>query len=47
MWVVHVVQTLCLAAADVLWMSAVHGMRRVGGVCEIGMSLAQAERGVE
>ena len=32
------------SAADVLWMSAVRGMRGVGGVCEMSMCLAR--RGV-
>ena len=32
------------SVADVLWMSVVRGMRRVGGVCEMGMCLAR--RGV-
>ena len=27
------------SAADVLWMSVVHGMRRVGGVCEMWVCL--------
>ena len=35
------------SAADVLWMSVVHGMRGVGGVCEIGMCLAQGSVGGE
>ena len=29
------------SAADVLWMRVVHGMRGVGGVCEMCMYLAQ------
>ena len=29
------------SAADILWMSVVRGMRRVGGVCEVCMCLAQ------
>ena len=29
------------SAADVLWMSVVHGMRGVGGVCEMCMHLAR------
>ena len=33
--------------ADVLWMSVVHGMRGVGGVCEICMCLAQGGVGGE
>ena len=32
MWVVHVVQVLCLTQLT-LWMSVVRGMRGVGGVC--------------
>ena len=36
------------SAADVLWMSGVHGMRGVGGLCEMCMCLARGvvERGV-
>ena len=37
------------SVADVLWMSVVRGMRRVGGVCEMCMCLARAallERGM-
>ena len=30
------------SAADVLWISVVHAMRRVGGVCEMCMCLAQS-----
>ena len=30
------------SAADVLWMSVVHGMRGVGWVCEMCMCLARA-----
>ena len=29
------------SASDVLWMSVVHGMRGVGGVCEMCMCLAR------
>ena len=35
------------SAADVLWMSVVRGMRRVGGVCEMCMCLARAGVGDE
>ena len=41
MWVVHMVQVFRLNSADVLWMSMVHGMRGVGGVCERCMCLAR------
>ena len=38
------------SAADMLWMSVVHGMRRVGGVCEmcvcVWLGAAWVERGV-
>ena len=34
-------------AADVLWMSMVRGMRRVGGVCEMSMCLARGGVGGE
>ena len=44
MWVVHVVQVLCLAT-DVLWMSVVRGVRGVGRVCE--MCLARGGVGGE
>ena len=39
MWVVHVVQVLCLRRADMLWMSVVRGMSGVGiscGICVFG-----------
>ena len=36
---------IVLSAADVLCMSVVHGMRGVGGVCEMCMCLAWVERG--
>ena len=29
------------STADVLWMSVVHGMREVGGLCEMCMCLAR------
>ena len=45
MWVVHMVHLLCLNAADVLWMSMVHGMRGVGGVCERCLCLARGDVG--
>ena len=32
-------------AADVLWLSVVRGMRGVGGVCEMCMSLARDDVG--
>ena len=35
------------SAADVLWMSVVRGMRRVGGVCEMCMCLARGGVGGE
>ena len=35
------------SAADVLWMSVVHGMRGVGGVCEMCMGLSRGGVGVE
>ena len=35
------------SAADVLWMSVVRGMRGVGGVCEMPMSLARGGMGGE
>ena len=34
-------------AADVLWMSVVRGMRRIGGVCDMGMCLARGGVGGE
>ena len=41
----HVGGTRCSgivsSTADVLWMSVVRGMRRVGGVCEMCMGLAR------
>ena len=49
----HVADTRALvivsSAADVIWMSAVRGIRGVGEVCEMCMCLARAawvERGV-
>ena len=34
------------SVADVLWMSVVHGMRRVGGLCEMCLARAACvERG--
>ena len=37
----------CVCAADVLWMSVVHGMRGVGEVCEMCMCLARGGVGGE
>ena len=46
MWVVHVVQILCIAHLK-LWMSVVRGMRGVGVVCEMCMCLARGGVGGE
>ena len=46
MWVVHVMQVLCLAQLRV-GMSVVRGLRLFGDVCEMCMGLARAESGYE
>ena len=45
MWVVHVVSCIVSNAADVLGVRVVRGMKGVGGVCEMCMSLVRG--GVE
>ena len=47
MWVVHVVQVLCLSQLTCYGMTVVPWMRGVGGGCEMCMCLARDDVGEE